>query len=225
MESKRIIVKDITKFYEDGRSKITALDNISFTLEKGEDMAIVGPSGSGKTTLLNIIGGLDKPSKGKVIIDGKEISKLKDKELSRFRNKTIGFIFQFFNLQEYLKAYENVMIPMLFAKIKQKIAREKAERLLKEMGLETRINCYPRQLSGGEMQRVAIARSLANDPKVLLADEPTANLDKKSAEKVIEIFDEINKKGVSVIIITHDPSICKKFKNIIHISNGKIVNN
>jgi len=221
MNTKRIIVENVTKTFKDGISHIKALDDISFSLNEGEDLAIIGPSGSGKTTLLNMIGGLDKPSKGKVIIDGKEINRLNDRELSNFRNKTIGFIFQFFNLQEYLRAYENVMIPMIFAKVKQ--SKEKALNLLKEVGLEKRINYFPRQLSGGEMQRVAIARSLANDPKIILADEPTANLDKESAEKVLKIFQkDISKRGVSVIMITHDKELCKKFKNKIYLRDGKI---
>ncbi|MBN2015977.1 ABC transporter ATP-binding protein [Candidatus Dojkabacteria bacterium] len=223
MSQKRIIVENLAKNYKNGRANLVALDNVSFSLNEGEDMAIIGPSGSGKTTLLNLIGGLDRPTKGKVIINNQDITRLKDKELSKFRNQTIGFVFQFFNLQEYLKAYENVMIPMLFAGIKPSKAKEKAEKLIESVGLADRENYYPRQLSGGEMQRIAIARSLANDPKILLADEPTANLDKESAQNVLEIFDRITKdSGVSVIVITHDPNICKKFKNIIHIRDGKI---
>jgi putative ABC transport system ATP-binding protein len=216
-------LNNVSKDYKNGEGKTTAVNDITYKLLEGESMAVVGPSGSGKSTLLNIIGGLDKPTSGSVIISDQDISKLNDKKLSQFRNKTIGFVFQFFNLQEYLKAYENVMIPMLFAGIKEKVAKEKAFSLLKRVGLEHRATYFPKQLSGGEMQRVAIARSLANDPKILLADEPTANLDKKSAETVLQLFDEIQKNGVSLIVITHDHNISKNFKNTFEISNGELI--
>lgn len=215
-------IENVGKSYKNGKGKISALTDINLTLNKGESLGIIGPSGSGKTTLLNIIGGLDKPTTGKVIINGKDISKFKDKELSMFRNKTIGFVFQFFNLQDYLKVYENVMIPMLFADIKVRDAKIKSEKLLEEVGLQKRINHYPKQLSGGEMQRVAIARSLANAPSILLADEPTANLDKKSAQKVLDIFDNISRKGVSIIMITHNPSLCKNFIKTINLDDGRM---
>lgn len=216
-------LKNVSKDYKNGENKTTAVKDITYNLPEGESMAVVGPSGSGKSTLLNIIGGLDKPTNGVVIINDQDILKLTDKKLSQFRNKTIGFVFQFFNLQDYLKAYENVMIPMLFAGIKEKIAKEKAFSLLKRVGLEKRATYFPKQLSGGEMQRVAIARSLANDPKILLADEPTANLDKKSAESVLQLFDEIQKNGVSLIVITHDHNVSKNFKNTLEISNGELI--
>ena len=212
----------VTKEYKNGTVMTAAVKDITYSLGEGEDLAIVGPSGSGKSTLLNLIGGLDKPSKGTVIIDGQDISKLSDKKLSEFRNKTIGFIFQFFNLQDYLKAYENVMIPMVFSGMQWKVAKERALKLLERVGLSQRAEYYPKQLSGGEMQRVAIARSLANDPKILLADEPTANLDKASAKGIIDLFKEINTKGVSLIVITHDPNISKEFSRVLEISDGEI---
>ncbi len=213
---------DVTKEYKNGGTMTVAVRNISYKLNEGADLAIIGPSGSGKSTLLNLIGGLDKPSKGSVIIAGQELSKLSDKQLSAFRNRTIGFVFQFFNLQDYLMAYENVMVPMLFSNTPWKIAKEKALKLLDKVGLSQRAEYYPRQLSGGEMQRVAVARSLANDPKILLADEPTANLDKESAKSVIELFKEINKQGVSLIVITHDPHVSEQFKHTVRIEDGKL---
>lgn len=215
-------IKDVSKSYKRGNVSTTAISDISYSLEEGESLSIIGPSGSGKSTLLNIIGGLDKPDKGTVIIDGHDITKLNDLKLSNFRNKTIGFIFQFFNLQDYLTAQENVMVPLLFSKMKTSEAQAKALDLLKKVGLEARAKYFPQQLSGGEMQRVAVARSLANDPKIVLADEPTANLDRKSANVVLELFEEIAKNGVSVIVITHDPYVSARFKNILHISDGKI---
>lgn len=215
-------LKDVTKEYKNGSTKTAALRDVTYTLEKGESLAIIGPSGSGKTTFLNMIGALDKPSKGTVIINGQDISKLNDSQLSKFRNQTIGFVFQFFNLQDYLKAYENVMIPMIFSGMKQSDAKAKALELLSKVGLSERVEYYPRQLSGGEMQRVAIARSLANDPKMLLADEPTANLDKASAEIVLDLFDKIAAQGVSIIVITHDSNVSKRYKNVLHIADGKI---
>lgn len=215
-------LQKVSREYKNGGSMTTALKDITYQLAEGESLAVIGPSGSGKTTLLNVIGGLDKPSSGKIIINGQDLMKLNDKELSQFRNKTIGFVFQFFNLQDYLRAYENVMIPMIFAGTNIKKAKEKALELLEKVGLAKRAEYYPKQLSGGEMQRVAIARSLANDPKILLADEPTANLDKASAEKVLDLFDEIKKQGVSLIVITHDQHVSSRFDNVLHISNGEV---
>jgi putative ABC transport system ATP-binding protein len=215
-------LKNVSKSYKSGSTYTTAIKDISFNLPEGESLAIIGPSGSGKTTLLNMIGGLDKPSKGTVLIDGRDVSKLNDSALSKFRNKTIGFIFQFFNLQDYLRAEENVMIPLLLAGVKYADAREKAVQLLEKMGLAKRVKYYPRQLSGGELQRVAVARSLANDPKLLLADEPTANLDRASANKILELFEDIAKNGVSVVVITHDPLVSNRFRNVLHITDGEI---
>lgn len=215
-------LENISKSYKRGSVITQAVKNISYSLDEGQSLSIIGPSGSGKSTLLNIIGGLDKPDKGKVLIDGRDITKLNDQKLSQFRNKTIGFIFQFFNLQDYLTAEENVMVPLLFSKISIPEAKLKASELLEKVGLKGRAKFYPQQLSGGEMQRVAVARSLANDPKILLADEPTANLDRKSANVVLELFEDIAKNGVSVIVITHDPYVSARFKNILHISDGEI---
>ena len=216
-----IEIQSVTKRYKNGDHRTSAVKNLSYTLPQGESLAIVGPSGSGKSTLLNLVGGLDKPTEGKVKIDGSELNSLNDTELSKFRSRVIGFVFQFFNLQEYLTAKENVMVPMLIAGEKQSHAKSYAEQLLSQVGLSERKDYYPKQLSGGEMQRVAVARSLANKPKILLADEPTANLDKDSAEKVLEIFDDIAKTGVSVVVITHDNAISSRFKNVLKLKNGE----
>jgi ABC-type lipoprotein export system ATPase subunit len=212
----------VSKEYKSGNTSTKALQSLTISLNEGESLAVVGTSGSGKSTLLNMIGGLDKPTTGKISINGKDITKLNDKELSQFRNKTIGFVFQFFNLQEYLSAYENVMVPMLFAGTQFSNAKERALNLLKKVGLEERVTYYPKQLSGGEMQRVAVARSLANEPKILLADEPTANLDRESANVVLDLFEEIAKTGVSVVVITHDPYVSRRFQNIINLEDGKL---
>jgi len=215
-------LKNVSKSYKSGGTSTIAIKDISFNLDEKESLAIIGPSGSGKTTLLNMIGGLDKPSKGTVLIDGRDVSKMNDGQLSKFRNKTIGFIFQFFNLQDYLRAEENVMIPLLLAGIKYSEAQQKAVQLLEKVGLANRVKYYPKQLSGGELQRVAVARSLANDPKILLADEPTANLDRTSANKILELFEDIGKNGVSVVVITHDPLVSNRFENVLHIADGEI---
>ncbi len=222
---KKIIqVKNLTKIYKDGSDSITALDNVTFDLKEGEDIAIIGPSGSGKTTLLELIAGLNKPTSGEVFIDKKNVHKGTDEEISSFRNKTIGFVFQMMHLQDYFTALENVTLPLIACGTGMEELRSKAKELLLKVGLENRMNQYPKQLSGGEMQRVAIARALANNPKIVMADEPTGKLDKKNAENVMSIFDAISKeKKVSFILITHDESIAKRYKKIIKLDHGKIV--
>lgn len=217
-------LEKVSKEYKSGGSITHALSDISYKLKEHESLAVVGTSGSGKSTLLNIIGGLDKPTAGSIHINGEDVAKMNDAQLSKFRNQTIGFVFQFFNLQEYLPAYENVMVPLLFSGVDYSLAKEKAYNLLKKVGLENRATYFPRQLSGGEMQRVAVARGLANNPKILLADEPTANLDRQSTNTIMELFEEIAQKdGVSVIVITHDPYVSKRFTNILKLSDGKMI--
>lgn len=220
---KLIKVKNLTKIYKDGDEKIVALDNVSFDLGPGEDLAIIGPSGSGKTTLLELMAGLNSATSGSVLIDNRRVDKGSDKEVSEFRNKKMGFIFQMMHLQDYLTAEENVMLPMLVAGIDIESARTKSQDLLKQVGLEHRLTHLPGKMSGGEMQRVAFARSLANTPKIVMADEPTGKLDKKNSEKLIDLLRGIAKeKGISVIVITHDPSVAKKFGRVITIDGGKI---
>lgn len=216
-----IEVKNLTKVYKDGSSKVKALDSISFNLLEKESLAIIGSSGSGKTTLLHILGGLENPTSGDVIVAGKKIDKLKEKEQTVYRNKTIGFVFQFFYLIDYLNALDNVAVPLILSGSSKKLARQKAMKLLEKVGLVERAYHFPNQLSGGEMQRVAVARSLANDPKLILADEPTGNLDKENAERVLKILEEIMASGVSVVVITHDKSVSDRFKNVLKLNKGK----
>ena len=216
-------VKNLTKRYKDGDIEVTALDNISFKLQAGYDLAVLGPSGSGKTTLLQLAGGLDSMTDGDVIINGHSIKQMDDQEISDFRNKTMGFIFQMINLQSFLTAKENIMVPMLILGTQKEEAERKANELLEKMNMVKRANHLPSQLSGGEQQRIAVARALANDPKIIFADEPTGKLDKKNSELIIDILESLSKeKGMSVIMITHDENIAKRFSRIIKLENGVV---
>lgn len=216
-------VKNLTKKYKDGDIEVTALDNVTFKLQEGNDLAILGPSGSGKTTLLQLAGGLDFMTDGTVLIDGLDIKKMNDQQISDFRNRTMGFIFQMINLHSFLTAKENIMVPMLILNTPKREAEEKADRLLDKMGMLQRANHLPSQLSGGEQQRIAVARALANDPKIIFADEPTGKLDKKNSALIIELLENLSKdKGMSVIMITHDENIAKRFSRIIKLENGSI---
>ena len=216
-------VKNLTKKYKDGDIEVTALDNVSFALPDGFDLAILGPSGSGKTTLLQLAGGLDTMTSGDVIVSGQSIKNMSDSEISDFRNNTMGFIFQMINLHDFFTAKENVMLPMLVKGMDRSDAEAKALKLLERVGLSHRANHLPRQLSGGEQQRVAVARALANDPKIIFADEPTGKLDKANAKLIIDILESLSKDaGMSVIMITHDENIAKRFSRIIRLENGSI---
>ncbi len=219
-----ISLENVWKIYNLDGYKTYALKNINLKIKKGELVTILGPSGSGKSTLVHIIGCLDKPSKGKVYIFEKDISKLKESELAEMRKKKIGFVFQQFYLFPNLTALENVELPMIFAGIPKKDRIERAKVLLKEVGLLEKANHYPSKLSGGEQQRVAIARALANNPEIILADEPTGSLDVKSSEKVIQLFKILNEKyKKTVIIVTHDIKIAEYSKRIIVLKKGSIV--
>jgi ABC-type lipoprotein export system ATPase subunit len=212
--------RSITKHYEDGR--IQALQGVDLTVMKGEMVAIMGPSGSGKSTLLHLMGALDIPSSGDVFINGHSITQLQD--LEEFRSKQIGFIFQAFYLIPTLSALENVQIPMMETIPRAKDRMKKAERLLDEVGLKERIDNLPNQLSGGERQRVAIARSMANDPPILLADEPTGNLDTKNAANILSLIKNINKdRNATVVMVTHDPNVANMANRIVNILDGKVV--
>jgi len=216
-------VKNLTKKYKDGDIEVTALDNVSFSLPEGYDLAILGPSGSGKTTLLQLAGGLDTMTSGDVVVSGQSIKNMSDSEISDFRNRTMGFIFQMINLHDFFTAKENVMLPMLVAGMDRDDADAKALKLLERVGLSHRANHLPRQLSGGEQQRVAVARALANDPKIIFADEPTGKLDKANSQMVIEILENLSKdNGMSVIMITHDENIAKRFSKVIRLENGSV---
>ncbi|MFA6391524.1 MAG: ABC transporter ATP-binding protein [Patescibacteria group bacterium] len=217
-----IEAKGLTRKYQDGDSITSAVNNVSISLPEGESIAIIGTSGSGKTTLLQLLGGLDYPTSGEVFVDGKSLNSLNDNELSHFRNKTIGFVFQFFHLQDYLTAKENVALPMIIAGKDSETAYLRAEKLLEQVGLSHRVNHTPKKMSGGEMQRVAIARALANEPKIIMADEPTGNLDKANAKNVLEVLDHIAESGVSVLMITHDEQMSHRYQHVLHLDKGNI---
>ena len=211
-----IELKNVSKYYEMGEEIVKALDKINIKIKKGDFVAIMGPSGSGKSTGMNLIGSLDYSTKGEIYLEGENIEDLTESELAQIRGKKIGFIFQSFNLIPTLTALENVMLPMTFQSVEKEERVEKAKKLLKLVELEDRMSHYPNQLSGGQQQRVAIARSLANDPEIILADEPTGNLDTKTGEIVIEFLEKLNKEGKTIIIITHDPDLAKNHANIIY---------
>lgn len=216
-----IEVKNLCKVYGSGEAKVDALKDINLEIEQGEFVAIVGPSGSGKSTLLHLLGGVDKPSYGEVIIKGESIYKLKEKELSILRRRKIGFVFQFFNLIPVLTAEENIEMPVLLDG--NKIDKKYMDELLKLLGLETRRKHHPSELSGGQQQRVSIGRALANKPSVILADEPTGNLDSKNSKEILELLKYSAKKyNQTLILITHDMNIAKAADRIITIEDGKI---
>ena len=220
MVKKLVILKDITKTYHTGKVAYQVLKGISLEVDEGEFLAIMGASGSGKSTLLNIIGLLDKPDSGIYILDGQEVNQLTKKELAYLRNRKIGFVFQAFYLVPWATALENVLLPLLYRGKINKEDEKKAVELLKRLGLEKRINAKPNELSGGEQQRVAIARALITNPKLLLADEPTGNLDSKSSQEVMNIFKELNENGITIIMVTHDPEIADFAKKIKIIKDG-----
>lgn len=217
-----IEVKNLNKIYGSGEAEVKALKNINLNIEQGEFVAIVGQSGSGKSTLLHLIGGVDIPSSGEVIIDGKNIYKLKEKELSILRRRKLGFIFQFFNLIPVLTAQGNIEMPVLLDN--EKIDKKYMNELLRILGLEERKNNYPSQLSGGQQQRVSIGRALANKPSIILADEPTGNLDSKNSKEVLELLKYCAKKyNQTLILITHDINIAKSADRVITIEDGEII--
>ena len=215
--------KEITKIYKMGDVQVHALKSISFSIEHGDYVIIMGPSGSGKSTLLQILGCLDRPSSGEISIDGTQTSKMNEDQLAKVRNRKIGFVFQGFNLLPKLTALENTMLPMIYGNVyKGKERTERAKELLQDVGLIERINHRPNQLSGGQQQRVAIARALSNNPSIILADEPTGNLDTQSGKEILEIFGRLNSSGKTVIIVTHDPDMAKKGNKLIKLRDGLI---
>jgi putative ABC transport system ATP-binding protein len=218
-----IEVKDIIKKYVTGDVDFTALKNINLKIEKGEFTAIMGPSGSGKSTFMNILGCLDRFDSGKYILNGNEVKDLKDKELAFIRNKEIGFVFQAFNLLPRMNILENVELPMTYAGVPAKQRRERALSALDKVGLSDRVKHRPNEISGGQKQRVAIARAIVNDPAVIMADEPTGNLDTKSSVEIMKIFQKLNNEGATVIMVTHEPDIAKHCKRIVRFRDGEII--
>lgn len=215
-------LNQIYKNYYTDDFEVPVLKDISLNVDNGDYLAIMGPSGSGKSTLMNIIGCLDKPTQGTYIFDGIDISTQNDTQLSRIRNKGIGFVFQSFNLLPKQSALENVELPLLYANVKRKKRRQLAMEALKKVGLEDRMEFLPTQLSGGQKQRVAIARAIVNSPKILLADEPTGALDTKSGEQVMELFRQLNNDGMTIVMITHEQSIADCAEKIVYIRDGEL---
>ncbi|MGD1007466.1 MAG: ABC transporter ATP-binding protein [Ignavibacteriaceae bacterium] len=219
-----IKVQDVNKSYWRDSIEIPVLNNISLNINEGEFLALMGPSGSGKTTLLNLISGIDKPSNGKIIINGTDIARLGESALAKWRATNIGFVFQFYNLIPVLTAYENVELPLLLTKLSKSERKKHVETALDIVGLSDRIDHYPKQLSGGQEQRVAIARAIVTDPIILVADEPTGDLDKNSAEEILTLMERLNKEfNKTIILVTHDPHAASKAHIIRHLEKGDLI--
>lgn len=218
-----IKLEKVIKKYSLGKIDLTVLDDVDLEVSSKKILSILGPSGSGKSTLLNIVSCLDVPTEGKVYLKGQDISLLSEDQLAAIRGKTIGFVFQQFNLLTHLTAVENVSLPAIFQKMPEAVRLSRAEKMLKDLGLENRINHRPTELSGGEQQRVAIARALINDPEIVVADEPTGNVDSKTGEKILNIIDELKKKGKTVIMVTHDLNVANHGDEIVNIRDGRII--
>jgi putative ABC transport system ATP-binding protein len=217
-----IDVSHLSKIYKMDTVQTVALDNVSFSIKKGEFVAIMGPSGSGKSTLMHILGALDTPTSGKYILDGEDVSKLSKDKLAEIRNKKIGFVFQSFNLLPRTTAIKNVALPMIYAGIPKKERIERAKTLLKRVGLGDRMEHTSSQLSGGQMQRVAIARALAMNPSIILADEPTGNISSAQSDEIMCLFQDLQKQGHTIVMITHEPSVAAYAQRTIHVRDGKI---
>ncbi len=217
-----IELRNVVKEYRTGKISFKALKGVSLNIDRGAYLAIVGPSGSGKSTMMNLIGCLDVPSDGDYFLDGKPVRKMTSNQLADLRNKRIGFVFQAFNLLPYATAFENVEVPLLFGKVPAKLRRKRIMEVLSQVGLADKADNKPTEMSGGEMQRVAIARALANEPEIILADEPTGNLDTVSGGAIIKLFDDLWKRGKTVIMITHDMNIAKRAPRVVKIKDGLI---
>jgi len=218
-----IKISHLTKIYKTGEIEVVALNDVSFEIKKGEFAAIIGPSGSGKSTLMHILGALDIPTRGKYWLDGQMISRLSDDQLAEIRNKKIGFVFQSYNLLPRTTALKNIMIPMIYGDIPKGKAIKRAKQCLEMVGLKDRFYHASNQLSGGEQQRVAIARALSMEPSIILADEPTGNIATKQALEIMKIFDDLNKRGHTIIMITHEEDIAAFAKRIISLRDGKLI--
>ncbi len=218
-----IQVENLTKIYQLGKVQVKALDNINLTIDRNEYVAVMGPSGSGKSTLMNIIGCLDVPTSGRYILNEQDVHNLTDDELAHIRNKEIGFVFQTFNLLPRATALHNVELPLIYNGTPRSKRREIAMNMLERVGLADRANHRPNELSGGQRQRVAIARALVNNPSLILADEPTGNLDSKTGEEIMQIFNELNEAGNTILLVTHEEHIARQTKRIIRLLDGQII--
>jgi len=219
-----IRTENLTKVYNLGKTIVEALRGITLEIEQGEYVAIMGPSGSGKSTLMHLLGCLDTPTAGKYYFEEKEISSLNDVELASLRNKKIGFVFQTFNLLPRLSAAQNVELPLVYGGANSKLRREKAKAMLERVGLSERMNHRPNELSGGEMQRVAVARALVNEPSIILADEPTGNLDSKTGTEIMKLFDILATEGNTIVLVTHDQNVANHAKRPIRVVDGRVAN-
>lgn len=217
-----IELKDIAKIYQMGSLEVKALQSITLDIDENEYVALMGPSGSGKSTLMNIIGCLDTPSRGEYILNNTDVSRLEDNQLAEIRNKEIGFVFQTFNLLARYSALENVALPLIYAGIGKEEREERAKEVLKQVGLEDRMNHKPNELSGGQRQRVAVARAMVNKPSIILADEPTGNLDSKTSVEIMELFSEIHRLGNTIILVTHEEDIAENAHRIVRLIDGLV---
>lgn len=218
-----IDIKDLVKIYDMGAVAVRALDGISLQVEKGEYVAVMGPSGSGKSTLMNILGCLDNPTSGTYCLNGKLVNELSDDELAHIRNQEIGFVFQTFNLLPRASAMENVEVPLIYRGVKRAERHKRAKEMLERVALGDRLQHQPNELSGGQRQRVAIARALVNNPSLLLADEPTGNLDSKTGAEILELFDQLNREGHTIVLVTHEEDVAAHAQRIIRLRDGKIL--
>jgi putative ABC transport system ATP-binding protein len=218
-----IEMQNVTKIYKVDSVNVVGVENVNLKIKKGEFVCVMGPSGSGKSTMLHLMGCLDKPTYGKVFIDGVDASRMRDDELADLRKYKIGFVFQFFNLYPNLTALENVELPMIIAEKDKEFRKKRALELLKMVEMEEFKDHLPSQLSGGQRQKVAIARALANDPPIILADEPTGNIDSKAGEEIMKIFKQLNKRGKTIVVVTHNENIAKFAERIIRLKDGKII--
>jgi putative ABC transport system ATP-binding protein len=217
-----IEIHDLVKIYTLGEIEIRAVDGVSLSIAKGEFVAIMGPSGSGKSTLMNLIGCLDTPSKGTYILNGKQVSEMNDDELARIRNEEIGFVFQTFNLLPRATALHNVELPLIYAGVSAKVRQERAKGALDRVELTSRMSHKPNELSGGQRQRVAIARALVNNPSILLADEPTGNLDSKTGEEIMALFERLHEQSNTIVVVTHEAEVAAHAHRVIHIRDGQV---
>ena len=223
MKSDVLNISHVSKVYQMDGITFTALNDVSFAVAGGEFLAIMGPSGSGKSTLMHIIGCLDRPTGGSVLLSGRDVSRATDRELARIRNRDIGFVFQHFNLLRRTTALSNVELPLVYSGVSARERHQRARKILEEVGLGDKLPNLPSQLSGGQQQRVAIARALVMNPQILLADEPTGNLDSKSGSEVLSLFKELNREGRTIVLVTHEADVARHARRIVRLSDGRIV--